>query len=885
MKLGVSSLSLLGAISAGVVQVAGADLGPSIVPGAYIVEWENEGQDVNAFYAELRTEGIQVAHRRELNYKLFKGASFQVLDVPDHDASARTISEKIAIRNLWPVQNVPAPKLEEGADQAALWASMLNKRDEDQFAPHIMTQVDKLHAAGINGTGVRVGIVDTGCDWTHPALGGCFGPGCLVSYGWDLVGDDLVNPVPDPYPQDCIGHGTHVAGIVAAQPNALNFTGAAPGATIGCFRVFGCGDSGDDDVLVAGFFKAFDDGSDIISCSAGTDSGWSTSAYATAVQRIVDAGVPVVVALGNDGYSGMWTAATPASAPGVVGVGAVNNYVTPLLATRATYHVGNGSGIDFAWSIGSVTGGPGLANSTLSVWIPPSDATACDPLSGDVPDLSNKLVTVPLMYRTNSSCTPDMQAKNIVAKGGRYLMLWSSDYSGLNSFGYISTEGLLGAGSTYGAIGTAWKEAFGNGYEISVTFNTANPKISVDTPASAGNFTAPLSSWGPTFDLEVKPQITAPGIDILSTYPNNNYAVLPGTSMATPLISAVYALILQSRGIKDPETLRNLISSTAKPEVWWDGSASYSLPAPVAQQGAGLVQAFDAVLATTFLSVSSFALNDTDNFVGSYSFSINNTASVDVTYKLGHSKATTVTTFSGSSDGRLVAAGFPPPTVDDWATLNFEADEITVAAGASSEVHFTVVPPQSVNRTLLPVYGGYITLEGSNGETPSIPYLGVAGSMRSTPIINDVPSNGVGVYLTDNNGHFNIPRGPNTTFTIPRPGSNSTVSAIYPKLVLNRALGTPKLRVDVVALSNTSLPTTDFFDVKSVGLASSVFPLSYISKLATSVIWGGRLADGTIVPEGNYTFATSALRISGDENNKEDWDFVQSAQFTLKYLS
>jgi len=58
------------------------------------------------------------------------------------------------------------------------------KRDafEDVYSTHVMTQVDLLKKKGFTGKGIRVGVVDTGIDYRHPALGGCFGEGCLVSF-------------------------------------------------------------------------------------------------------------------------------------------------------------------------------------------------------------------------------------------------------------------------------------------------------------------------------------------------------------------------------------------------------------------------------------------------------------------------------------------------------------------------------------------------------------------------------------------------------------------------------------------------------------------------------------------------------------------------------
>lgn len=283
-----------------------------------------------------------------------------------------------------------------------------------------MTQVDRLRANGITGAGTRVAVIDTGIDYRHPALGGGFGEGYLVSFGTDLVGDDYDGtntPVPDPDPiDDCEGHGTHVAGTVAAQVNPYGFTGAAPDVTLGAYRVFGCGGSSGNDVLIAAYNQAYEDGADIITASIGGPSGWSEDAWAVAVQRIVEAGVPCTVSAGNDGAFGQFYTSTAANGKRVTAVASVDNTQSPSVLLNASYTTGsNGSLESFGWSAGTPDN---WGNVSLPLWAGNYDtsdpADGCEPYPEDTPDLSPYIVLI-----RRGTCTFVQKATNAAARGAR----------------------------------------------------------------------------------------------------------------------------------------------------------------------------------------------------------------------------------------------------------------------------------------------------------------------------------------------------------------------------------------------------------------------------------------------------------------------------------
>jgi hypothetical protein len=111
-----------------------------------------------------------------------------------------------SVKGIHPVRELKMQKRQVSTvGDAALKSQFvpLNRRAnvEGAYYPHVMAGVDRLREEGYMGTGIRVAVVDSGVDYKHPALGGCFGKGCLVEFGYNLLDN-----TGDPY-DDCDGHG------------------------------------------------------------------------------------------------------------------------------------------------------------------------------------------------------------------------------------------------------------------------------------------------------------------------------------------------------------------------------------------------------------------------------------------------------------------------------------------------------------------------------------------------------------------------------------------------------------------------------------------------------------------------------------------------------
>lgn len=337
--------------------------------------------------------------------------------------------------------------------------------------------------------------------------------------------------------------------------------------------------------------------------------------------------------------------------------------------------------------------------------------------------------------------------------------------------------------------------------------------------------------------------------------------------MACPLAAAVVALVGQVRGTLDPATIEHAIASTANPNLFNDGQTTFPYLAPVAQQGAGLIQAFDAAYANTTVSVSSLAWNDTEHFEATKSFTIRNTGSEAVTYSLSNVGAATAYTFVNGSGNPAI---FPNPLVSTSAELAFTRSEITLRPGARTNVEVTLTPPAGLAASRLPVYGGYIVLNSTSGDDLSIPYQGVGGSMRAQQVLDTETA-----YLSRSSGApLYPPVAANTTFTLPSPATNTTAAqnaTDYPVIVANLFLGTALFRADVVPVGG-----------ESIGQVFG-FPATYQPRGALLSEWDGRLEGGRVAPAGSYTIVMRALRIFGDPAVIDDYDSESSVPFNIRY--
>lgn len=614
-----------------------ATTGEEATPRRFIVELKSLAQKARVVEKVAGLSGLRVV--KEFDSDLFPGVSIQC----DGRCNTESLTEALdADEDDGPVvASVYRSTKVRLISPAAEGESFSDDATAANYSVHGSTGVDKLHQAGIIGEGAIVAVVDSGVQYTHPALGGGIGPNYTVIGGYDLAGDGGwpdTPAQPDNDPMDHYGHGTHVAGIIVGKSE--QFVGVAPGAKLLSFKVFGNSGYSDEEIVMEGFLKAFESGADIISASVGENNGFTSNAWAVLASRMVDQGVVISIATGNAGASGPFDASNGASGKHVLTVGAGEPGAFPAQAFAADFIL---DGESNKTQIAYIPASSFFPNTILDWPIKPVtlnssvENDACEPLPADTPSFNGSIVLVRV-----GSCEQSLQHTNVAAFGAQYVLFYNDDRPYETPYSR-NTTGLVAV--IEARAGKAIVDTILAGGNVTASFN-------VDTAHYVGMYNsgvgrpARYTSWGGTYDLAMKPDVIAPGTKILSTYPTDKYQVLSGSSMATPYIAGVAALWVGKFGGRaahaaDPTWAKKLtarIMSTAHAVPWADWSTStadYGFWASTAQAGAGFVDAEHVLGYTTELSFDGrkFELNDTVHFVGTHSVDITNSASEPVTYK------------------------------------------------------------------------------------------------------------------------------------------------------------------------------------------------------------------------------------------------------------
>ncbi|MFZ7943252.1 S8 family serine peptidase [Neobacillus sp. 19] len=438
----------------------------------------------------------------------------------------------------------------------------------------------------LTGKGVTVGVIDTGVDYTHPDLQRNY------AGGHDLVDNDR-DPMETLAKGKATIHGTHVAGIIAANGK---IKGVAPEAKIVAYRALGPGGGGTTEQVLAAIDQAIKDKVDIVNLSLGNSINGPDLPISLALNRAVDKGVVAVAASGNSGPN-IWTVGSPGTASKAISVGAS----TPTMAIPSLLIEGTREKIQLQPMEGS------------DQWAIDRSLELVDGGIGRKSELKQVQGKIVLMQR--GTLTFSEKAKNALEAGAKAVLIYNNMSGGF--MGNLDHQMNIPVSSLSKSDGVILQK------ELKKRSVTARVSVREERDRLAD-----FSSRGPvTGTWEIKPDLVAPGVAIHSTIPGG-YLSLQGTSMAAPHVAGACALIKQAHPDWTPEQIKAALMNTAKPLVngtpgegagnsnrtagHSDGSAAFVNRNSAAssfyrtyEQGAGRIQVNEAIQATSLVSPSS----------------------------------------------------------------------------------------------------------------------------------------------------------------------------------------------------------------------------------------------------------------------------------------
>ena len=651
-----------------------------------------------------------------------------------------------------------------------------------------------------DGTGMVVAVLDTGLDYTHTAFSTSNFTADRNKLGLTkdrvqalvadttatklqaektqstLTGDDVylnekvpfafdyADSDPDVYPIEN-DHGTHVAGIIAGKDDVI--TGVAPNAQLVIMKTFSDIDA---QARAPWILSALEDcvilGVDVINMSLGTSCGFSRETDKEAMSGVYDKirerGISLIVAASN-AFSSAY--------------GSEKNGNLPLTSNPDSATVGSPGTYAGAMSVASINGAKTsylLYNNNIVYFTESTNRVSeeknffDDIFAEGQTELEIEYVTIPGAGREADYSGIDVKGKIALVKRGSSTFEEKANIAekmgahGVIIYNNVSGEIKMNVGDTKIAVCSIRQDA---GEALA---SQPSGTIKISRSQQSGPFMSDFSSWGPNPDLQIKPEITAHGGSILSSIPGQDYDRISGTSMATPNMAGVYALLRQyviekfpeisNDSVKINETVNRLVMSTADIVMNTNGQ-----PYSVRKQGAGLANLTNSALTPAYLMTydsktgklmdkTKIELGDDPAKTGVYelTFSVYNFGSAALTYDVSAYVMTEGVSETKTSHGqttvteegyRLEGAKIELVSVSN-ATYN--GTNITVGTSQTATVTVKITLSDADKEYLNNSFEngmyveGFVTLTALEGTTVdlNVPYLGFYGDWSVAPIFD-----------------------------------------------------------------------------------------------------------------------------------------------------
>ncbi|MFC5604848.1 S8 family serine peptidase [Sporosarcina koreensis] len=648
-----------------------------------------------------------------------------------------------------------------GSKKPAQSESDLQKKVNDgQVGPAMDTSIGflgikALWAEGYEGQGIKVAVLDTGIDADHPDFQGIYKGGKNFiphssNYTKPRADDDASETSPVERPANVpefsangsafyTSHGTHVAGTIAAiGNNEYGIKGIAPKVDLYAYRVLGAYGSGATSGIVAAIDYSVQQEMDVINLSLGGGSNTETDAGSFAINNAMLAGTISVIATGNSGPN-RGTMGTPATSR--LGI-AVGNTTNPEAHYFGDININAGSyNLSKKLNLMGTTYGADLASQ----------------LDGEY-----SLVAVPGIGAAKDYAGLDVNGKVVLVSRGEIPFVDKIAAAKDNGAIAIIVHNFAGGTGAPGASGTFLGDAFEfiptfdmsqtDGDAIRAALAQAEGTISFgnfDKTMTAGDEVNNSSSRGPsTPNFDIKPDVTAPGTNIMSTIPmykadfpeatyEHAFTRKTGTSMATPHIAGIAALVKQANPSWDAFDVKVALSNTAK--VLDTGKYD------VFAQGAGRVQAYAAAHPEILAYALDTANNDgqtVENKKGTVTFGPQSLKDGNITVQ----KQILVKNMNGNGGTYNATVQVTKGFADAKVTI----DKPTFTLAGEQLLNVTLTASQNANTPVGSEILGYINIEGGS-TVASLPFAADFSGAKVTELKDmritetDLSFNGDGV--------------------------------------------------------------------------------------------------------------------------------------------